>query len=632
MAINFSKYGTVVGSNKPIQGSLPAKTDFSAYGTPVDDSTLEGGITKSLTGQDPGYFERVGQQYMGAAKDIISNVKQAATPTQSTWGDIKQLGSKTLQSVGEIAGTVFAPITEAPVVKPAIEKAGSVISQIPGVADVVTMAKQLADKHPELAKNIEAMINLLTVGAGKTVEQPLKSAAGEVMTGAGKAIEKSGLESINIAKNKFVQDLVGPIKTKAVKEAEVARTTETGIGPFKKSVITPTSAEARAAEEVSKIPNVKEGNTYQQNYNHISEANLAEAKKLEADIIANDFVIPKREVLSRMQAAKDTLSKSPVIVGDAEKTADKLIAGASEIIARNEGKGSGLLKAKKEYDQWVLSQKPKAFDGATENAFTLANREIRNVFKDILDTNAPNAQVKTSLAKQSSLYEAMDNIAPKAAQEADTAIMRAFQKISEKLGTKNRAVQILAAAAGIGGLGAAATFAPAAAVLGGAGFVMYKAGKLILKPQVRTAIGKLLQQFGHLLNPEDKKILQDAITSYSEMPNKQGGFVANPLAATSKKSKLVAESKPQIKQGKLSSTNDTTSISKKSRETGDKIAGNIEQLIEKAGERLDNMDTMTYLEEMRNKITKSKTAKLSDAEVRLFNITAEGLGMPELKV
>ena len=196
--------------------------------------------------------------------------------------------------------------------------------------------------------------------------------------------------------------------------------------------------------------------------------------------------------------------------------AGRLIEGAKKIIEKNEGKGSGLLKARKEYDAWVLSQKPKAFDATAENAFTVANNTVRDTLNTILDDNATNLGIKDSLRKQFNLYKAMENIAPKAAEEANTPITRAMQRIGQTLGTKNKIVQAIAAAVGIGGLGAAATFAPAAAVLGGVGYVIYSGGKLILNPQVRILFGRLLQTSSHLLNPEDKRIIQNTINIYGK--------------------------------------------------------------------------------------------------------------------
>lgn len=390
------------------------------------------------------------------------------------------------------------------------------------------------------SRNVEAGINvgsLLPVGEGVGVGA---KGAGKALESVGGALERSGTEAIDAAKQSFAQDLVKPLEDKASKIADVSRTTEKGIGPFKRSVIAPTPEEVRAAEAVSQVPGVSPKNTLQQNFNAIQSENIINAGQLVSDVKLNDFAIPKKEVISRVNAVKGILDQSPIIVGDAKKTADKLLAGAQKFIQENDGTGSGLLQARKDYDQWVLSQKPAAFDAKAENAFTIANREIRKSMTNLLDEYAPNAKVKESLGKQSALYDAMENIAPKAADEANTAIGRALQRVGKVLGTKNKIIQGIAAGVGIGGLGAAATFAPAVAGLGIPAYVLYRAGKFVMSPELRVNIGKLLETAGSVISPEDRAVLQGAVENYkgdaadvkplkkAGIPNKQGGFIALP--------------------------------------------------------------------------------------------------------
>ncbi len=522
--------------------------------------------------QPKGYFGRVLEDYSKAGESIVESAK---TGSQDLFNGDKPVGSRTaailrtgLNTAGQVAKAATAPIIEAPGVKPIIAKigekvgekiakpvstvvesfpGGSAITQIPfiknliergdqegakTITDVITKAEELKKKHPQVAQDIDNVISILTLGGGKAVEQPLKEASGSILKSTGAAIEKSGVDALDSQTKSFLEDLIRPSQTKLVKEAQVARTTEKGIGPFKKSVIEPEQYEKDAVAEVAKIPDVKPSNTFQQNYNIIRDHNIAEAQNLEKAITENDFVIPKKEVISRLNSTKEILAKSPVLVGDAEKTADRLLAGAVDFVNKNIGKGTGLLKAKKEFDQWVLTQKPKAFDSAAENAFSIANREVRKVFKDILDENAPNAMVKQSLSRQHALYNAMENIVPKAAQEADTAFKRVLQRAAGVLGTKNKVVQAVAAAAGIGGLGAAATFAPGVALSVIPSYMIYRAGKLIMKPELRIAVGRLLQKSENILNTESRATLKGFLEEYGGGQNKQGGFIKNPLSSS----------------------------------------------------------------------------------------------------
>jgi hypothetical protein len=465
--------------------------------------------------KEPNYFERVWSEYEKAGQDIVSGIQKGAEQGQQ---GLKQGGAKGalnvvggiarggLRTVGAIAGSAFAPITEAPIIKPALGAIGTGISKIPGVSNVIQKGTELASKYPEIAKDVKNIVDISILGTGKPV------GAGIEKTGI--AVEKAGTEAINIAKNKFAAELIKPIETKATKLSQVARTTEAG-GIFKKDIVTPTIMEENMAKEVAQIPGISPKNTFQKNFNLIRDYNVQQAKQLEADIAKYDFAIPKKEVISRLNVAANELKNSPLIVGDSAKTAQRLIAGAKNIIDKNSGTGSGLLKARKEYDSWVLSQKPKVFDATADNAFTIANDTVRKTLNNLLDEKAVNLGIKDSLKKQSTLYSAMENVVPKAAEEANTVFGRTMQKIGKILGTKNKIVQGIAAAVGIGGLGAAATFATPAVVVGGTGYLIYSAGKLIMKPEIKILLGKLLRESGGILDATDRAAIQKLLTDYS---------------------------------------------------------------------------------------------------------------------
>lgn len=473
----------------------------------------------AATTPSPNYLDRVGADYAQAGKGITDAVAHGAEALQANNGTLPsefktagKLVETGLQTAGEVAGAAFSPITQAPVIKQGISTIADLIRKIPGVQHIIDNADNLSQLHPELAKDIQSIANLSLIGT------PSTGVTEGLATKAGKALETSGKAAAEGQKTSFVRDLLTPEQTKAVKEAQVARTTETGSGVFKRSIVAPTPFQLRAEQEVAKIPEVSTSNTVQQNYIAIKNANQDAAERLKNDVAANDFAIPRKEITARLSEAAKELQKSPTIVGDAEKTAERLIQGAQEFINSNPGTGSGLLQARKDFDSWVLSQKPKAFDAATDNAFSIANRQIRHAFNDLLDEKAPTLGIKQSLAKQSALYDAMDTLVPKAATEADSAIGRSLQRVGQVLGTKNKVVQAVAAAAGIGGLGAAATFAPIVAGVGIPTYLLYKGGQLVLKPAVRTKLGELLKTHDSALSTADRAAVQGILNDYSDTP------------------------------------------------------------------------------------------------------------------
>src|SRR3990167_5746829 len=344
---------------------------------------------------------------------------------------------------------------------------------------------------------------------------------GQAIVGKGsKTITAAGTKSLQIEKESFARRLTRPIRTPTVQRAEVARTTEAGFGQLKKSIVAPTSKELAAQKAVLQVPGVDKIKTYQQNYNIVKTHNKNLAQTLEAQLKINDFTYSKKELASLLKNTKKELTRSPLLVGDNAKLADKLITELTRRLNSAQPNGSSLLGVRKEFDIWVKKQKPHIFDPKSDNALSFVNRELRGTVNDFLEKKATNVAVKQSLQKQNALFTAMENIAPKAAQEADTAIGRAFQNMMLTVGIKNRLVQQVAAIVGIGGLGAAATFAPTFAVLGVGGYTIMRAGRLVLSPKLRIYVGRLLEEYGRVAGPQaviqTKKAIEQALNEANQ--------------------------------------------------------------------------------------------------------------------
>ena len=350
--------------------------------------------------------------------------------------------------------------------------------------------KEWKSNNPRAARNLESIVDI------GLLLFPVKAKAPAKPTIAGKLGEGaivSGEEARALSKEKFIKDLISPQKTTAVRESEVARTIETG-GLLKQKEVLPSISEKGIAEEVSKITEISQSKTLQGNFNIINK-NVSElAKKLESDIKAKDFVYPRQRLLAELDGAKVRLSENPLIVGDAERVAEKLLEGFKRFINEEPGKGSGILSARKKFDNWIKQQKgTNVFDPKNENALTTAIREVRQTANKFLIENAKNVDVEESLLRQTRLFRALDNLTPKAANEASNAVLRAWQRMSQVLSVKSGIVQSMALLAGVGGLGAAAVFAPFVRNLLFSLGLIYGARQVVLSPQTRIFLGKLLQ-------------------------------------------------------------------------------------------------------------------------------------------
>lgn len=457
--------------------------------------------------------------FLGSAKDII---KKRSEKMGEIVDRDQSLGSKVFQTVGNAAGALtdigmegLKRVTPEAIKEPI--KAGiKKIAEKETIQGVLANYDSWKQQHPEAAANLEATVDIASI-------LPSTKIAGLGIKSAEKATAKVGEKLISGAEKSIAQrtkdfalKLVKPLETKETKLADVSRTTETGVGPFKRSVIEPSTDEKAMATVVEKVPGVHPNKTFQQNYNVISNYVSKKVQALKQEVSSYKIAIPKKETLSKLNQVLDTLSASPVIVGDAEKTANKLLEGAKKFVNKNPGSAEGVFQARIDYDNWVKSQKPTAFDPKAENAFTIANREIRNTLNDIVDTKIPNVKTKAKRLEQHQLINSLDVIESKAALEANTAIGRGLQNIGRVLSTKSKAVQALAAAVGIGGLGAAATFAPGVAAVGVPSYFIYKGGKLIMKPEFRNAIGKTLVKSSKILKTLNDPVEITAVKEFND--------------------------------------------------------------------------------------------------------------------
>jgi hypothetical protein len=353
-------------------------------------------------------------------------------------------------------------------------------------------------ENPREAANLEAIGNLasvIPVGTGgkagvSVVSREVRPALGQ----ASARLEQAALSQAGAKQSDFVLDLVQPEFTKRVQKETAGRTVE-GKGITGSRTRTPDAQEALMRDVVSEIPDVKPSNTFLKNYNVIEENLGARASNLVSEIKANDFIFPRRELNKALSDIKERIIANPVLTGNLETTAEKLINQFNKMVAEAPAKGSSFLQVRKDFDKWVMTQKgAKAFDPTTENAFSIVLREVRQGANDFLANKAPSVPVKQSLREQSALFNALDNIKPKIANEANSRIERFFDRVGKVVGTKNRVVQGGAVALGLGGLGAASTLAPFFTVLGGLGTAGVATYKLATSPQTKKALSRVLKE------------------------------------------------------------------------------------------------------------------------------------------
>lgn len=408
-------------------------------------------------------------------------------------GGVFDLLGESLVSVARGISKVTPDIIETPI-KELFKKPGAIfLNTEVGQKATDALSKgfesysKFKQENPSAARTVESVVNIGLMFA------PVRSKAPSKPTIIGKgavSLEKKAIIQAGRKQITSVDDLIRPAPTKAVREAGVVRTTEKGILKTKEVALSP--AEKAISKEVQKIAGIEKG-TLQHRYNLINKEVSKKAIQLERDIAKNDFVFPKQEFIAELNRGVERLKRNPTIVGDAEKTAMKLVAEMKRRIGETPAKGSSLLKVRKDFDKWLKNQKgTNIFDPKNENALSTALREIRQTTNSFLDKGIKNVAVRESFRSQTRLYSALRNITPKAAQEGANIALRAWQNVLRVLPFRGEFNQILAVLFGLGGLGASAVFAPFFTKLVLGSIATYGLSKVVLGVTTKRVLSHLL--------------------------------------------------------------------------------------------------------------------------------------------
>jgi len=293
----------------------------------------------------------------------------------------------------------------------------------------------------------------------------------------------------------FVGKLISPERSKKVLIEETARTAEKGRGLLKRSVVDLSGHEKSVAAEVAKIRSVTPKNSYQGNLNAIAQENKVMGDQLKKRIGDRLMLnLPGEATRKIDDAIENLILENPVITGNAATVANKIAVKAKQIIEKNRSSPRGLLTARQELDSWIKAQKgSKVFDPELEGSLSVSVRAVRTAMNDILDKNASVA-VKDSLKRQSLLYNAMDNLAPKAAAQSNYAVGRLVQDVATVLPFSSKFINEFSTVLGLGLVGGSALLSPgavgslaSAAIVGRAGY------KTVISPTAKKALSSLIK-------------------------------------------------------------------------------------------------------------------------------------------
>lgn len=405
---------------------------------PKDDSLFHKGVDL-VTGAEQGFGNDIGATLTGNKQ--VEDASKLADKEQTYLRTVIGLRDKAKEEGEDTAhwDTIINNYKPQGYQQPDLPSTGKVLEDAAGVAlDIGSAgtygaAKTAAMKTGELAlKGTPAIVE-----AGTDVAKAAKNAV------VGTAEEQAAKQA-----NKII-DVVSPKMTaKETTEALASRGgTKSGIlGTVK---VNTDPAVKRIADTVSKyVPDFSPKKTLVENINATKEAvsNLATDLKNKVIESGQDRIYSFKELGSKLKA----IEKSPQLVGDIEKTYDKVVGKAMDIARSNGGKVSDLFQARKEFDEYISKVFPDLYSSERLTPMRSAIKDIRNAMTDFTAEHLPeDVGLRDSLTSQHHLMTAVENMSGKAASGAAKEVgTNVFDRATSAL--KNHPV--------IGGFGGVAAY------------------------------------------------------------------------------------------------------------------------------------------------------------------------------
>ena len=364
--------------------------------------------------------------------------------------------------------------------------------------------------NPNDAMGVESIINVAEVFAPPLRRKPIPDQT-KLRTAADKQYQR-GVYLETKQRRDYLNDLITPISTKANDEARAKRMTQNEKG---RNVYNPTDEEIEMVNVLKKT-GVGPDKSLVGNRQVIDAEIEKTHNSLVKDLNKSKVKLNKKELNTKLEAIVDDLQETnPVLVGDASAVAKKIFNKAQQLMAKTDGSPAQLMQVRRDLDKWAKQQGKGSFDG-NENAYTVAQRAVRDFLNETVADAVPETAVLEKLRRQHLLLRTNDRLLPKAAQEADTKLGRLGQNIAKATDTtlpRTPLGKIATVTAGAGILASAgfAGMLPALAGLAATGTLGYAIYRGSVSPSLRKALSAALRETDKVLNSKISREMREAI-------------------------------------------------------------------------------------------------------------------------
>ena len=298
------------------------------------------------------------------------------------------------------------------------------------VADLIGRAADLTmeeyakwkKRNPDIAPDVEAAFNIAEwVGPSKGTSLSKKTPIGKT----GDKLAAAATKQTAAERADWISGLLEPKDTPATRRERVSRMSEDEKG---RNVYNPSQEEIEM-NRVLKRSKVGPKQSLVGNLRIIEGDIQTTANQLDKRLNKSNIRIDTQEMLDDFDVEVERLAdESPVLVGDASKVAERIFGKARELLAKSDGSPLSVLNVRRELDKWIKQQGKDKYDGF-ENAYTVAQRAVRDLLNVKVAEAVPDAKVREALRRQHLLFRASDRVSDKAADEANTRLGRTIQRV-----------------------------------------------------------------------------------------------------------------------------------------------------------------------------------------------------------
>ena len=496
------------GDIKAMILQLPPETPPQAPYTPSNmpmaeiGSELMSGLTTAVSEAGEAGDRIIKDYQQGIADPKVSGMRMGVEAVLPAAGESVLAGGKALRRV---AGSLTPDVIEEPLAEAALYVGREAVNKLQEVAQFVSESEELAPvlntakeswsafqnfknsstANAELVRSAGNLFDFGLIATSPTKVSPLLD-----KSNLGKNLTMAGLRQERKTRREGIKEMLDPIIPEDTKGKVILT------GPLRTKTVVPDQLTEDSIDVLTRLKAIDPKATYTDNKIKLREAINSEAVGLINRIKAKgNPKIDKKNIMSRLEDEADLLLNSEefAVAGATPSAIRAYFNIARQKIRESDGTAVGLLQARKEIDDWLEDNLPKALDFSGMNAKTLAVGKLRDVLNSTVAEIIPDLPFTNSLRRQHLMYVAYDTVAEKARGEARNAIGRSVVNIQRTTGV-NVPVNFLGVAGTVGLMGQLMSSGTASYLTAGlsAAYAAYIGAKMLSSAQTKKALGATL--------------------------------------------------------------------------------------------------------------------------------------------